>query len=133
MVLATFIFYPINWINRYGWRKLIPAEEQAFFLFFREVGQRMNLTDIPETIEELKAFTEVYEAEHFRYADSNRHVADSTVRIVEGWVPKPLRWLTFEPYPKLVENTFHRSYKTGLPAIEELGPTKLVQKKQRMP
>ncbi|MGM9511234.1 oxygenase MpaB family protein [Larkinella sp. GY13] len=176
MVLATFIFYPINWINRFGWRKLIPAEEQAFFLFFREVGQRMNLTDIPETIDDLKIFTEAYEAEHFRYADSNRQVADSTVRIVQGWVPKPLRpvvkpvfaalindklreafgyqkppawfcgllegsfwlrkgplrWITFEPYPKLVENTFHRSYKTGLPAIEELGPTKLMKKEPRL-
>ncbi|GAB3902421.1 oxygenase MpaB family protein [Larkinella knui] len=175
LVLSTFIFYPINWINRYGWRKLTTAEERAFFLFFREVGQRMNLTDIPETIEDLKAFTDAYEAEHFRYADSNRQVADSTVRIVEGWFPKPLRfavkpvfsalindklreafgyrrpaawfcnllegsfwlrkwplrWITFKPYPMLVENTVHRSYKNGLPAIEELGPTKLLAKEQR--
>jgi hypothetical protein len=172
MVLATFIFYPINWINSYGWRKLLPGEEQAFFLFFREVGQRMNLRDIPETIDDLKAFTEAYEAEHFRYADSNRRIADATVRIVEGWFPKPLRfavqpvfaalindklreafgyqrpaawfcgllegsfwlrkwplrWITFKPYPTLVENTSHRTYKTGLPAVEELGPEKLSQK-----
>ncbi|GAB3921386.1 oxygenase MpaB family protein [Larkinella terrae] len=172
MVLSTFIFYPINWINRYGWRELTPGEERAFFLFFREVGQLMNLTDIPETLEDLRKFTDRYEAEHFRYAESNRRIADATVRIVEGWFPKPLRfavqptfaalindklreafgykkpaawfcqllegsfwlrkwplrWLTFKPYPTLVENTFHRTYKAGLPNLEELGPEKISQR-----
>ncbi|MGA0558108.1 oxygenase MpaB family protein [Larkinella sp. VNQ87] len=172
MVLATFVFYPINWINRYGWRKLTPNEEQAIFLFFREVGQRMHLTDIPPTLEALQAFTDAYEAEHFRYAESNRRIANATVQIVEGWVPKPLRfavqpvfaalindklreafgyqrppgwfcamlegafwlrkwplrWITFKPYPTLVENTLFRTYRKGVPAVEELGPEKLSRK-----
>ncbi|WP_128546812.1 oxygenase MpaB family protein [Larkinella soli] len=169
MVLATFVFYPINWINRYGWRKLTKTEEKALFLFFREVGHHMHLRDVPQTIEGLKAFTDAYEAEHFRYAESNRRIADATVKIVEGWFPGPLRpvvqptfaalindklreafgyqkpsalfrgliegalWLrkwplkliTFKPYPTLVENTLYRSYRKGLPAIEDLGPEKL--------
>ncbi|MFC5408513.1 oxygenase MpaB family protein [Larkinella bovis] len=172
IVLSTFIFYPINWINRYGWRKLSPAEERAFFLFFREVGQRMNLTDIPQSLAELRSFTDAYEAAHFRYDEVNRRLADATVRIVEGWLPKPLRfavkpvfaalindklreafgyqrppgwfcgllegafwlrkwplrWITFKPYPTLVENTYHRSYQTGVPAVEELGPAKLLHR-----
>ncbi|MFD1141053.1 oxygenase MpaB family protein [Larkinella insperata] len=175
IVLSTFIFYPINWINRYGWRKLTPAEERAFFLFFREVGQRMNLTDVPQSLPELRTFTDDYEAEHFRYDEVNRRLADATVRIVQGWLPGPLRfgvkpvfaalindklreafgyerpprwfsgllegalwlrkiplrWITFKPYPTLVENTLHRSYRSGLPAVEELGPTKLLQKEPR--
>ena len=165
-VLSTFIFYPINWVNRYGWRRLTPAEERALFLFFREVGQRMNLRDVPPTPGALAAFAQAYETRHFRYADTNRRVADATVRIVEGWFPVwlrplvkpafatlineplrrafgyplpgrwfrgliegslwlrkwPLRWVTFEPYPKLIENTRYRSYPSGVPATEALGP-----------
>ena len=165
-VLSTFIHYPINWVNRYGWRRLTPAEERALFLFFREVGHRMNLRDVPPTPGDLAAFAQAYETRHFRYADSNRRVADATVRIVEGWFPVwlrplvkpafatliseplrrafgyplpgrwfrgliegslwlrkwPLRWVTFEPYPKLIENTRYRSYPSGVPATEALGP-----------
>ncbi len=174
-VLSTFVFYPINWLNRYGWRKLIPAEERAFFLFFREVGTMMNLRDIPATVEELSAFTDAYEAKHFCYAPSNQRVADATVRIVQGWLPGilrpltkpvfaalideklrrafgyqrppgwfvgllegafwlrklPLRYITFEPYPTLIENSSYRSYKAGLPDIEALGPDHLIRKKVR--
>jgi len=172
LVLSTFVLYPINWINRYGWRKLTPAEERALFLFFREVGHRMHLQNVPDTVEELIAFAEAFETEHFRYDESNRRLANATVRIVEDWFPKalrplvqptfaalindrlrqafgyqrpagwfvglvngalwvrkwPLRWITFEAYPVLVENSLHRYYhKTGLPEVEALGPEKLVR------
>ncbi|MBC8155209.1 MAG: DUF2236 domain-containing protein [Bacteroidetes bacterium] len=86
-VLATFVFYPIDWISRYGWRKLTEAEEQALFLFFREVGLRMNLHDIPDTLPAFRAFTEAYETRHFRYVASNRRIADATIAIVKGWLP----------------------------------------------
>ncbi|GAB3504734.1 oxygenase MpaB family protein [Spirosoma knui] len=89
-VLSTFIFYPITWVNRYGWRTLSSAEELALFYFFCEVGKRMHLVDIPPTLAELRAFTDAYEARHFRYTDSNRRIADATVQIVKGWFPTVL-------------------------------------------
>ncbi|MBD2703193.1 DUF2236 domain-containing protein [Spirosoma sp. BT702] len=168
-VLATFVFYPINWINEYGWRKLTSMEELALFYFFREVGRRMNLTDLPESVTQLSAFTDDYERRYFRYTESNRNVADATVNIVKGWFPAflhglvrptfaalipeklriafgyerpaewfisltkgalwlrkwPLRWITFKKYPTLVNNTTYRSYPTGAPEIESVGPAGL--------
>ncbi len=168
-VLATFIFYPIDWINRYGWRKLTPAEEQALFYFFREVGHRMNLYHIPESLTAFRAFTDAYEARYFRYSASNRRIADATIKIVQGWLPRflhpvvqpafsalisdslrtafgfprppgwfatllagalwlrkrPLRWITFEPYPSIVQTTKFRSYPAGPPAITSVGPASL--------
>ncbi len=176
-VLSTFVFYPINWINRYGWRKLIPAEEQALFLFFREVGQHMHLKEVPATSEALRAFTENYEAQHFHFTESNQRIADATVRIVEGWFPAflspvvkpvfaalindslrqafgykrpvrwfialvegalwlrkwPLRWITFKPYPTLIKNSHYRSYPSGVPAIEALGPDTLLRQMKIQP
>lgn len=47
------------------------------------------------------------------------------------WVRKqPLRWVTFESYPKRVATTRYRSYPAGNPTPEALGPPALVR---RMP
>lgn len=170
-VLATFVTYPINWLRRYGWRALTPNEELAFFYFFMEVGRRMHLNELPGSMADMQEFTANYEQRHFRYTESNRRVADATIRIVEGWFPKglrfvvkpaasallteplraafgylaapgwvvntlngvlwlrkwPLRWLTFEPYPSLVEKATYRHYPAGVPAIEATGPDSIRQ------
>lgn len=45
------------------------------------------------------------------------------------WVRKwPLRWVTFQAYPALVENTTYRHYPAGPPAIEAIGPERIVGK-----
>lgn len=89
-VLATFVFYPIDWIRQYGWRTLSESEALALFYFFREVGLRMNLRDIPDSIADLRLFTDAYENRHFRFTASNRTIADATVAIVQGWFPRLL-------------------------------------------
>jgi hypothetical protein len=172
-VLATFVFYPIGWISRYGWRQLTTSEELALFYFFREVGRRMNLRDLPDTLADLRAVTDAYEDRHFRFTESNRKIADATVKIVQGWFPRflhplvqptfaalitdklrlafgyqrppgwftalisgalwirkwPLRWVTFEHYPSLIEKSTYRSYPDGPPDIEAVGPKEITQKK----
>lgn len=101
-VLATFITYPIEWLRQYGWRKLTPSEELALFYFFREVGRRMNLTDLPDTMDELTAFMQDYERRYFRYTESNRRVAESTVQIVQGWFPQLLHPLVRPTFAALL-------------------------------
>lgn len=174
-VLATFVFYPIDWLNQYGWRKLTNSEELAFFYFFREVGRRMNLSELPDTIADLQAFVDAYEAKYFRYTESNQRIADATVKIVQGWFPRflhpmvqptfsalipeklrlafgyqrppgwftglaqgalwlrkwPLRWITFKPYPYLIEKSSFRYYPAGPPDIEAVGPDKIINSQPR--
>ena len=103
-VLATFVFYPIDWIQRYGWRQLTPAEEQALFYFFREVGLRMNLHNVPDSIPALRAFTEAYEDQHFRYAITNRRIADATIKIVQGWLPRFLHPVVEPTFAALIND-----------------------------
>src|SRR3954463_1836403 len=50
-VLSTFHFEPIRWVERFGWRKLTENEKHASFYFWREVGRRMNIQNIPATAE----------------------------------------------------------------------------------
>ncbi|KAF8827142.1 hypothetical protein HHX47_DHR5000982 [Lentinula edodes] len=52
--LALFAFEPPKWARLYGWRALSPMEEEAFYIFWVEIGQRMGIRDIPETIKEFK-------------------------------------------------------------------------------
>src|SRR4051812_17397371 len=49
-VLSTFVLEPIRWNERFGWRRMIENEREALFHFWRAVGQRMNLQDIPASL-----------------------------------------------------------------------------------
>lgn len=110
LVLSTFVFYPINWMEVNGWRKMSKDEQLALFLFFKEVAQRMNLTDIPEDFEALKNFSEHYEQKHFRYAESNKVIADATIRIVENWFPSFLRFAVKPVFAALITEKLREAF-----------------------
>src|SRR5437773_436280 len=86
-VLSTFIFLPIQWINKYGWRKTTNNERQALFYFFREVGERMNIKNIPASLDGLERFVAEYEKQNFAPVETNHAVGNATVNIVKGWMP----------------------------------------------
>ncbi|MFM7087892.1 MAG: dephospho-CoA kinase [Cyanobium sp.] len=90
-VLSTFVAEPIHWLERYGWRSLSPCEQQALHRFWRRVGQRMGIQQIPDSLEALLAFSSTYEADHFAAADCNHRVAEATVAMLLRDWPPPLR------------------------------------------
>jgi hypothetical protein len=53
-VLSTFVFEPIRWNQRFGWRRMIESECLAMFHFWGEVGKRMSIQDIPEELHHLR-------------------------------------------------------------------------------
>lgn len=92
-VLSTFIFLPIRWIDAYGWRKTTYNERQALYLFFKVVGERMGIQNIPGSLTDFEVFMTKYEEQYFIPADTNNAVGNATVNIVKGWMPffvKPL-------------------------------------------
>jgi hypothetical protein len=90
-VLSTFVYDPIVWLDRYGWRKLTDNERQAAFHYYREVGKRMGIRDIPAGFEEFRTFKADYEERHFVYSDTNRRIGEYTVGLFCGWFPRFLR------------------------------------------
>lgn len=86
--LALFLLEPATWAQKYGWRALSPMEEEAFFIFWREIGIRMNIRDIPETLEEIKSFSRTYEQAHIRPAETNRDIASCTIEELIFIVPE---------------------------------------------
>lgn len=97
-VLSTFIFEPIRWMERFGWRKMNEKEKLASFHFFRNVGRYMNIKEIPETYEEYERFNREYERRKFGYTEASKWVASATRDMFLSWyVPKPL-WGIGRPF-----------------------------------
>jgi hypothetical protein len=86
-VLSSFVFEPIRWNARFGWRTLIETEKLATFEYWREVGRRMAIREIPETYEDFERFNEEYERREFRLTEASRRVGTSTRDMFLTWFP----------------------------------------------
>ena len=89
-VLSTFVFVPIRWIERFGWRQMIEAERLAWFHFWREVGRRMNIHDIPSEYAAFEDFSNLYEASHFCFSEATQRVGTATRELFKSWFPRIL-------------------------------------------
>jgi hypothetical protein len=87
-VLSTFIFEPIRWIDAFAWRRTCRNERVAFYCFWREVGKRMGIRDIPPSLEAFEAWTLGFEREHFRFAETNRKIGGATRDLFASWFPR---------------------------------------------
>lgn len=90
-VLATTVVGPKRFIDAYGWRRLHPHEVEAMTRITTRFGELMGLKNLPGTYAGYEQLLDAYEAEHFAFAPQNRRVAEASLRIVEGWYPRPVR------------------------------------------
>ncbi|MDZ8135822.1 MAG: oxygenase MpaB family protein [Nostoc sp. DedQUE04] len=95
-VLSTFIYDPIRWNASFGWRLMCEQEKLAAFYFWREVGKRMHIQNIPETYAEFERYNRDYEQANFRYSDTNRRVGEATRNLFLSWFPG---WMSFALKP----------------------------------
>jgi hypothetical protein len=86
-VLSSFVFEPIRWNARFGWRPLVETEKLATFEFWRAVGRRMAIREIPERYAELEAFNEEYERRHVRRTEQSERVGRATRDMFLAWFP----------------------------------------------
>ena len=89
-VLTTFVVVPMRWLDRYGWRRLTPAERVASCNYYRALGRNMGIKDIPETHEEFAALLDAFEREHFAFDPGARAVADATLALLTTFPPNHL-------------------------------------------
>jgi hypothetical protein len=90
-VLWTFIAFPLQWTDAYGWRAFTPHERAAWFHFWHGIGERMGLRGLPATPQAFDAFARDYEARELVLAPANQRVAMATIAVMAAWVPRPLR------------------------------------------
>jgi hypothetical protein len=90
--LSTFIYEPVRWNARFGWRPMVEQEKLAGFHYWREIGRRMAIKDIPSDYAAFERFNQDFEREHFRFSPDNARIAASTRDMFLGWfLPKDLQ------------------------------------------
>jgi len=87
-VLSTFVFEPIRWNERFGWRMMCEQERLAMFYFWKEVGRQMQIQHLPQTYAGFEEFNRNYEAQHYCYTDANYRVGRATVELFVSWFPR---------------------------------------------
>ncbi len=102
-VLSTFVYEPIRWVDRFGWRPFCEQERLACYAFWRAIGDRMGIQDIPPTYAAFEQFNREFEAQHFAYTPSNQRVADATRRLLLSWFPAATRPLVDWGLPCLLD------------------------------
>ncbi|ORY75123.1 hypothetical protein BCR37DRAFT_395626 [Protomyces lactucae-debilis] len=88
--LSLFVIEPMTWSKRFAVRSMLPEEQQASFVFWRTIGERMEIHYIPESLEALIGWSEAYEREKMKYADTNKQLAESTIKVFLAPVPRLL-------------------------------------------
>jgi hypothetical protein len=109
-VLSTFVLVPIRWLEDFGWRPLLPAEKEAMFHFWREVGRRMNIKNLPEDSLSFAAFSRDYENRYYRFTESNRRVGAATRELFASWFPWPFRPLVRRGIHALLDDPLREAF-----------------------
>lgn len=90
-VLSTFVYEPIRWNARFGWRRMTRIEKLGAFHFWRAIGHFMNIKHIPESYEQFERYNIEYERANFRYSETNRRTGEATRDMFMSWFPSWLR------------------------------------------
>jgi hypothetical protein len=90
-VLSTFICEPVRWIDAFGWRPTCRNERIAYYCFWREIGKRMGIRDIPSSYEAFQEWSRAYERAQFGFAETNQRVGSSTRDLFAAWFPRALK------------------------------------------
>ncbi|MFH8574096.1 oxygenase MpaB family protein [Streptomyces sp. NPDC017993] len=89
--IALFIVAPVQWINRFGWRRLTVGEERALTNYGRRLAQLMGIKDIPATFADFDQFAQSYEDRCFAVTGSGRRLAEEAMTFTAELLPKLLR------------------------------------------
>lgn len=90
-VLGTFAVLGTQVIDRYGWRRMTDDERQCTVDWYRELGTRMGVVDIPATYVEFERFFRDYELTHLRRTDTGDRLMAVTRGVALSPVPRLLR------------------------------------------
>lgn len=109
-VLSTFIYEPVRWIDAYAWRETCRNEKLGYYAFWRQVGQRMGIREIPASYELFAAWARDYERHHFRFDVANQRVGVATRELFVSWGPRFLAPLVRTSIHALLDEPMLRAF-----------------------
>ncbi|MGC0333547.1 hypothetical protein RKD23_006537 [Streptomyces sp. SAI-170] len=114
-VLSTFVVMPKRWIDAYAWRRMSRHETVASTVYYRTLGRRMGIKDVPETYEEFESCLDDYEAAHFAWDEGARRVSDATLDLMASWYPRPMAPLLRTATLALLDDSLLRAFRYAPP------------------
>ncbi|MDG4766029.1 oxygenase MpaB family protein [Solwaraspora sp. WMMD406] len=89
-VLGCLVVVPIRWLGRYGWRAPCCHERAAAYHYYRQLGRRMGIDDIPGSYDEFAAWFDAYDAAQLRFSPQAARIEQATRALLRGRLPRPL-------------------------------------------
>jgi hypothetical protein len=93
-VLMTLLVVPIRWTELHGWRQPTQTERDAATRFFRELGTRIHIADIPVTFEAAAKFFDDYERRRVAPSSAGKTLMGATVQVFQSMQPRLLHPVT---------------------------------------
>lgn len=115
-VLSTFVVIPKRWLDSYGWRSLTEHELTAVAAYYRMLGRRMGIREIPPSYAAFERFLDDYEAAHFGFDHGGRAVSDATLDLMASWYPRPLAPLARRASLALLDDSLLRAFRYQRPS-----------------
>jgi hypothetical protein len=109
-VLSTAIYEPIRWNRRFGWRPMCEQERLSLFYFWREIGRRMNIQQLPDDYASFERFNREYERQQFRYTAASHRLGVATMEVFVGWFPRLLSPIVRSVIYALLEDPLIRAF-----------------------
>ncbi len=110
-VICTIIDQPTRTAEVLGYQSLSWAEQEGWYRFWRAIGERMGITDIPPTREAAVAHSRAYEAAHWAPTKGGRAVADSVMEdYVARYLPRRLVPLGLRAFHCLLDEQNRRAH-----------------------
>lgn len=112
-VLGCFCLVPLDWIDRYGWRRVEPNERMAAWLWWRDVAHHMNIRDLPTTLTEYQDWFADYERDRARPSRACATLMHATHHLLVGRFPRPMAPLVRPMVTELLDEPLRQA--AGVP------------------
>ncbi|WBB81252.1 oxygenase MpaB family protein [Micromonospora sp. WMMD882] len=115
-VLGCLVVIPTRWLRRYGWRRPCCHERAATHVFYRELGRRMGITDIPGSYEEFETWFDAHDATHLQPNDDAAAIERATRTLMLSRIPRPLAPLGDALVSAMYDAPLRRATRVDTPA-----------------
>jgi ER-bound oxygenase mpaB/B'/Rubber oxygenase, catalytic domain len=112
-VLGTLVIGPTRWLERYGWRPVCCHERTATYVFYRELGRRMGIRDIPPSYEAFQAFIDAFEQQRFRRTEAGQRLMKANRGLFVGRFSGPLAPVAGGLADALLDEPFRQAVGVG--------------------
>jgi hypothetical protein len=85
--LSVFVLEPVRWVDKFGQRKVEKIEKESIYLYYKDMGNKMGIQNIPNSFEEFNDWNIDFEKKHMIFEQSNQDVAECTLRLLLSSYP----------------------------------------------